>query len=142
MSLRQQLRFFPFVIGMIALVLGVQISVSMGQRPGHSERKPSSVVPRITQSLTQFDIGCSQKDVSFQTVSDQIRIMGCLGELGAPVKIVNQSTAVELSVLENEEMFTTDYFKLKPSKNLLKVSYKDDTELLIPVTFKAPTISK
>lgn len=114
----------------------------MGQRVGQTERHPNSVQKKGNSSFAQFDIGCGQHEVSFQTSSDQVRIKGCLGELGAPVKIINESTAVELTVLENEEMFTTDYFKLKPSKNYLKISYKDNSEIRIPITFKAASISK
>jgi len=141
-SLRQQIKYFPFIVGIIALVVGVQISISLGQGPEHGNRNPSSFPTNDSQSFDQFDIGCSQRVVSFKTTSDQIRIKGCLGVLGAPVKIVNQATSVELTILENEDMFTTDYFKLKPNQNFLKISYRDNIELSIPINFKSAKPSK
>ncbi len=139
--MRQQLKYFPVIVFIIALVLGVHISISLGQKPSHSERLPSSVTAEDSSSFSQFDIGCGKNPVSFQTTSDQVRLKGCLGSLGAPIKIVNESTSMELTVLENEEMFTTDYFKLKPDKNFLKVSYKDRAEISIPIVLKKKPIS-
>ncbi len=136
MSSRQQLRFFPLFVFAVALIMGIDIGFTTVERPSFSKRAPSSQEAKLEQyQYSQIDIGCGGHTKMFKTAVEQIRLKGCVGGVGAPVKIVNLSTGLELTILENDELFTTDYFRLQKEENRLQVSYSNHTNLVFSIFY-------
>lgn len=124
MSIRSQLKYFPIILIILVSLLAFDMGLTMVRTPGFGpQRAPSSIGP-VADSAALIDLGCGEKVDTISTESHQIRIRGCISEIGVPAEIVNTTTGFIATVLDFEDFFTTDYFPLNAGTNTIHVIYK------------------
>ncbi len=129
LSLRKQFKYFPAITLFVVFVLGFNIGLTMVRPPEFLPRKPSSIQQDTGPIVNELEVSAlvelscgNTKDVII-TETPLVRLKGCLGEMGLPAEVINKTTSYAATVLDANDVFTTDYLQLNPGTNLISVTY-------------------